>query len=429
MDFTRFNPERPASDSGNSNAPSVQSNLALPLGPIVDPNASTEFNDPGHEYRLNLESFINHLSNRLDEYANELQSTRDQLQITQGQQQQNRHYTSVLEQETQALRNETQTLRNEARTLKNQLNARFTATGNNNNSGPVKSLKINNPQEFHGERKKTKAFLRQIETAFLARPEDFFNDQRKINYLISFLRGIALEHIGNLRDKGELPTNYADFEKLLIQAFGQTNEKVEAVLKLRTIKQLPNQPCTKYANLFNNYALKSDYNDECLIDLFKSGLNNGIRDLLLTMPKPKTLAELQEQAILCDDRLFEDKSERNRGRENNPTESEKAKNHLPTVNPPRNTRSNSLPPNTKSNSGPQPMQIGALETQSGSGSSDPTKGMSKTQRQKYRDEHNLCRYCGKTDCGGVGNTKNCQTLKSRDQRRTQNKQPGNESSR
>ena len=354
-----------------SHAPSETSlnyNIALPFGP--SPEAQQDDHD--RQYRVHLENYIQQLTARIDELATGLQQSETCI--------------ANLQQQLQI------------------------AVSNKN----PKSLKINNPQEFHGDRKKTKPFLRQLQTAFDARPEDFFNDYRKIQFAISFLRGLALEHIGNLRDSGKIPNTFSDFKTLLTSAFGETNEERQAVHKLRSLKQ-GNSSCVKYTNLFNNLALKSNYNDSALQDYFKIGLNKEIKDLLLTRARPKDLKQLQDFAIECDDRIFEEKSERNPRRDFKDDSD---------IRDATQKRSSSTPPALGSGHDPMDCTVGALQPEA--------KKMSKSERRAYRLKNNLCLYCGKSDCGGPGNTKNCKILIKNEAKRGKpatNQPQGNDQSR
>jgi len=106
-----------------------------------------------------------------------------------------------------------------------------------------------------------------------------------------------------------------------------------------------------------------------LITMFRWGLRDDIKTLLLNLPKPTTLSEAITQAIDCNNRLFEQRQERRLlfG-------SYRADYTTPT----RQTSS--------STSTPEPMQINTSRV----------RKLTKEEKERRRKEH-LCFYCGGKD--------------------------------
>ena len=62
---------------------------------------------------------------------------------------------------------------------------------------------------------------------------------------------------------------------------------------------------SNYASKFWQLACDINWDELASISQFYSGLQNGVKDLLLTLPDPLTLNEAINQAMKCDNRLFE----------------------------------------------------------------------------------------------------------------------------
>src|SRR4029079_4603009 len=85
-----------------------------------------------------------------------------------------------------------------------------------------------------------------------------------------------------------------------------------AETKLVSLRQ-GSRSATTYAAEFQNLVCDVDWNDKALINQFRYGLKDNVKDLLLTMPKAKSLEQFIAQAIACDNRLFERRQEQRLG--------------------------------------------------------------------------------------------------------------------
>ena len=70
------------------------------------------------------------------------------------------------------------------------------------------------------------------------------------------------------------------------------------------------RPTSAYAADFRLLASDIPWDDQALMEQFRYGLRNDVKDLLLTFPKePKSLTEAISCAVRCDNCLFERHSE------------------------------------------------------------------------------------------------------------------------
>ena len=66
-----------------------------------------------------------------------------------------------------------------------------------------------------------------------------------------------------------------------------------------------------YVADFRLLASDIPWHDQALMEQFRYGLRNNVKDLLLTFPEqPKSLTEAISHTVRCDNRLLERRSER-----------------------------------------------------------------------------------------------------------------------
>jgi hypothetical protein len=291
------------------------------------------------------------------------------------QQEQFNSFISQMMGELEALKLQNGHLLNELRIVKNSNTTKHT-------------LKVNKPTEYHGDRKETKAFIAQNELVFSAQPMQFVNDQNKITYFASFLKGNAFHWYYNLMNKGALPHKYKDFITVFQTYFGQQDEQNFAEQKIQSLYQ--GSSIAQYNQQFNKYAMLIDYNDTALMNIYRKGLKGKVKDLLLACDKPKTLLSLQDKCLEIDNRLMEDQNQRD------------------------NSNFNYRKYNNYKEKKFEPMEIDNINLRNQQSSRDNNKiKQLSTEDKKYRRLNNLCLYCGKDNCGGVRDTNNCIIIKKK----------------
>jgi hypothetical protein len=152
------------------------------------------------------------------------------------------------------------------------------------------------------------------------------------------------------------------------RTFGERDRALITTTKLQTLQQR-SCPTSAYVAEFQQLACDLDWNDTALITMFRWGLRDDIKTLLLNLPKPTTLSEAIIQAIDYDNRLFEQRQERQLF-----FGSYRADSTAPT----RQTSS--------STSTPEPMQIDTSRV----------RKLTEEEKERRRREH-LCFYCGGKD--------------------------------
>jgi len=180
---------------------------------------------------------------------------------------------------------------------------------------PPTRVKTRNPDPYDGsDPSKLRAFLSQCKLLFRDHPDDFENDEIKINYAVSWLKGTAQRwYEPNLwLEEHELPEyalRWDAFEQALKATFGEPNPANTAANKLENLRMHDHHHITKYNGVFNEYAPITEFCERALYYRYYKGLAPRIKDGLVYAARPATLAELQTAASNFDLRYWERKDE------------------------------------------------------------------------------------------------------------------------
>lgn len=106
----------------------------------------------------------------------------------------------------------------------------------------------------------------------------------------------------------QLMTSLQEFVDALIGVFGEHNEELRAQEKLLHLRQITST--SAYATAFKQYAVKSRFNNESLMQMFYRGLKNSVKDELYKEDRPSSFDEYVNRAVRIDDRLWQRSQER-----------------------------------------------------------------------------------------------------------------------
>ena len=238
-----------------------------------------------------------------------------------------------------------------------------------------KEPRVSLPEKFNGDRTKLRDFVNQIRLVFRLQPHRYSTEETQVGLIGTLLTGTALSWFSSLLEKNSpLLANLDQFLEEFSRTFGERDRALIATTKLRTLQQR-SRPASAYVAEFQQLACDLNWNDTALITMFRWGLRDDIKTLLLNLPKPTTLSEAITQAIDCDNRLFEQRQERRLLF---------GSYRADYTTPARQTSS--------STSTAEPMQIDTSRV----------KKLTEEEKERRRREH-LCLYCGGKDHG----VKNC----------------------
>ena len=173
-----------------------------------------------------------------------------------------------------------------------------------------KEPKIGLPVKFDGTRSQFRGFLNQVRLVLQMHPSRYPTDASRVGLIGTLLSGSALSWFAPILEKqSPLLNNFEEFISEFKACFGDTDSIRTAINKIRRLRQ-GDRPASAYAADFRLLASDIPWDDQALMEQFRYGLRNDVKDLLLTFPEePKSLTEAISRAVRCDNRLFERRSE------------------------------------------------------------------------------------------------------------------------
>ena len=174
---------------------------------------------------------------------------------------------------------------------------------------PRSEPKIALPDKFNGDRRRFRGFINQVDLLFMLNPQRYSSDILKVGVIATLLTDKALAWFSPYLERND-PTisNYSAFRTLLSSTFAEPDRSIVSAAKLRKLTQ-GSQTVFSYASDFRLHASNLDWNDAALINQFRFGLNDQVKDLLLHYDLPQSLDELINLAIQIDNRIAEHRQE------------------------------------------------------------------------------------------------------------------------
>jgi hypothetical protein len=257
-----------------------------------------------------------------------------------------------------------------------------------------KEPKLNDPEEFKGDRLRLMNFISQCQLKFAGEPSKFTNDRIKILYAGSRLRQEAYSWFQPLLAASETRTppefeSFKIFCDALTAIYGDPNLEITAERELRHLKQITT--VAAYIAEFSRIRQYTSHNDSSLRDQFYYGLRDNVKEKLSGAPRPSTLIELMATATSHDSRIQERILEK---RAQNPPATTMPRNSAPHV-PPSRTPSTPTVPRATPSQVPLSTADGTLPMQLDAGRFGG-RSITPSERERRRVEH-LCYYCGQAD--------------------------------
>jgi hypothetical protein len=174
----------------------------------------------------------------------------------------------------------------------------------------------------------------------------------------------------------DLLLDYRKFIDELRNLFDDPHAQRHACNSLKRLRQ-GKYSVVSYSSKFRHLALETGYNDLAMMDIFRSGLNDEVKDVLATsMVEPETLEDLIKLCVKIDQRLYDRRLEKTSSRmSQNYNYGDKWKRNLP----------------QGGQSGSVPMDLDAMDGQKFKSHGKLTK-----EERERRYQNNLCLYCGES---------------------------------
>jgi Retrotransposon gag protein/Zinc knuckle len=166
----------------------------------------------------------------------------------------------------------------------------------------VKKQKLPDPEPFYGKREKLSTWLVQLNIKLTGNDENFEDENSKLLYACSLLRGPAIEwaepYINNQNKSTAQPrfTDIEDFKNKIKAALGDPDPAGTAEDEIRNLKQGRDE-CSAYFTKFSQHVHRLSWDDAAKIAQFRYGLDSRISDKLIGRDNVPT--EFPEYAQLC----------------------------------------------------------------------------------------------------------------------------------
>jgi hypothetical protein len=181
---------------------------------------------------------------------------------------------------------------------------------------PPRRPKVPVPEPFSGDREDWIPFVIRA-TLYFEEYKEYYQTrirQQNIQFLQWFggeaPRAWAYGLLSTLGTREEDPI-LSDFGKLLELAttlWGPFNSKQDAQKKLRGLRQ--ERTVAEYHATFTRWATYTGYNEDALVADFYQGLKSSIKDLMINIDRPDTIAGMLKMALLYESRILARNKER-----------------------------------------------------------------------------------------------------------------------
>lgn len=270
-----------------------------------------------------------------------------------------------------------------------------------------KPIEFNPPDEFDGsDPSKVTDLFNQCDLVFRSRSEQFPDDETRINYAASYLRGQAqrwfMPHLAAVPPTaladGSLPptvtTSWPKFKNEISATFGQSDLARTAAMKLSNLAMSDHHHVMKYSIDFKELASHlPDLSDTSLFSDYYRGLAPRIKDDLAKHPWPNSFVDLVTLTRSIDQRYWDRKEEQAR-------ESRRSANRTPTSFPAPisspSTSSSSISTSATSASSDKRDKRSASPAVNLSGIIGPDGKLTAIEKQRRRDL-GLCNFCGSSE--------------------------------
>jgi transposase InsO family protein len=246
--------------------------------------------------------------------------------------------------------------------------------------------KVALPDKFDGNIQKCKRFLASVENIFSLQPDRYYSDEIKTRFIGTLLTGDALSWFSSILEfTPDRLSNYFDFVLELSSLFGDPHAKRHACDALKRLRQ-SKFSVLSYSTKFRGLAFQTGYNEDAKMDLFRSGLNEEVKDVLATsLQDPETLEELISLCIKIDQRLHDRRLEKRFARPF--SHSDRFRHPSRTSGSPGNSF-------VQAETSPVPMDLDSMQSKKVNWSDQNGSKKLSSEERTRRIQNNLCLYCG-----------------------------------
>ena len=165
-----------------------------------------------------------------------------------------------------------------------------------------KDPKLTPPPEFSGKISEYRNFIAQCTLTFTMCPNTYNNDEKKVLFVISRLRGTALSWAREIAESENHPlrTDYLAFKTAMSDIYLDQNYRELCETKLNALRQT--KSAAAYSVEFATLSAPLSLNDEALCLNFYRSLHDDVKDRMAIIGRASTYDTLVKQAISIDQR-------------------------------------------------------------------------------------------------------------------------------
>ena len=270
------------------------------------------------------------------------------------------------------------------------------------NQGSGNRSKVREPDVFDGsDTRELQAFLVQCQLNFNSKPWAFWTDASKVNYMISYLKGTALDWFepGLMSDDPpDWISNYSEFTSKLKRNFRPHDPKGDAENELEALWMKDNQRMVKYLVDFNHLAAWVTWGDSALWHQLYKGLPNQIKDEVSWIGKPSTLSGMCQLIQQINTHYWEHQSKISQESKKSDNKSGEQKSNKSANSAPSSSKNQSSDNKSTSSSNKRPNPDSSSSSRQNKKpdlSSKLRKDSKLTSEERaHRFANNLCMFCG-----------------------------------
>ena len=177
-------------------------------------------------------------------------------------------------------------------------------------------IRIAKPEKYSGAHGGLKTWLLMMNICFRTQAKMLPDEVSKILFAVSYLEGAALSRVQPriddflMNDKedweeetGQIFHSFKNFCVVLCEAFSSQEENRTNERELLTLRQ--RQAASVYAARFRTLANTIEWDEGAQASHFYEGLNDRVKDAMVAVQTPDTLAGMIDTAVKMDNRQYE----------------------------------------------------------------------------------------------------------------------------
>uniref|UniRef100_A0A8C5PY04 Retrotransposon gag domain-containing protein n=1 Tax=Leptobrachium leishanense TaxID=445787 RepID=A0A8C5PY04_9ANUR len=166
------------------------------------------------------------------------------------------------------------------------------------------------PDRFFGDRSKFETFVLDCHVLFSLKPQTYNSEFIRVRAVISLLGGEPKRWAHTLlRQNDPSLDTWASFSRALESMYRDPHQRDTAQTVIKNLKQ-GRRPVEEYITEFRHFSHQTGWNDTALLDQFRLGLADHLKDELARVGIPPNMEALNDFCILVDRRMRERRQER-----------------------------------------------------------------------------------------------------------------------